>query len=84
MSVSSKVIDATILVASLTILIAVLVLPVLYKMQAMDDMRAKTIVDLTVKGVDPIAARCSIADDKDYLCLVYVTAQSSKSAIPTK
>ena len=73
----TKIIDLSILIAAVTLLIVVTVLPVMYKMQAMDDMRAKTIIDLTAKGVDPIAARCSIAPDKDSLCLVYVATKHS-------
>lgn len=78
MSISSKVIDAAIILASATILISVCVLPVLWKMQAMDNMRSATILELMQKGVDPIAARCAIADSKDYLCIVYVTSRGQK------
>lgn len=79
MNINAKIIDATILIAAATILISVIVMPILYKMQAMEDMRSKTIIELIQKGVDPIAARCSIADAKDYLCLVYVTSKSGSS-----
>lgn len=78
--IRAKITEASILLASVTLLIAVCVFPYLYKMQSMEDMRAKTILELTQKGVDPIAARCSIADARDYLCIVWVSARTGKES----
>lgn len=76
MNISAKVLDAMIMTTAATILIVFCVFPVLYKMQAMEELKVKTIVELTQKGVDPIAARCSIAAGDDYMCVVYVSSKS--------
>lgn len=83
MSISAKVLDATIMTTAAIILVVFCVFPVLYKIEAMEELKVKTIIELTQKGVDPIAARCSIAADDDYICVVYVSSKSASNGVST-
>ena len=76
MTLSSKVINAAIASISTAILFAAIAVPTLYKIQAAEDSRSKIIAELVGKGVDPIAARCALADSKDYLCLTFVATRA--------
>ena len=73
--IKDKFLTIAILLASVTLLVSVLSIPFMVYKHYSDDLISKTIIELTSKGVDPIAARCTMADDRDQLCILYVSTK---------
>lgn len=70
------------MVVSAVLVIGICVIPYLWRIQAADNLNARTIIELTGKGIDPIAARCSVADPSDHICIVYV-ASKKETPVPS-
>lgn len=75
MNINSKLFDILMVLVSVALIITFTTLPILYKVQAIEELKDKAISELIQKGVDPIAARCSIADQKDQICIIYVATK---------
>lgn len=71
----NKLSQLTMLVIAITILVATIYLPTVYMIQSHENIMTSSLVKLTDKGVDPIAARCALADSKDQLCVLFIAAK---------
>ena len=74
----TKATGIAILLASITLLLAVIIMPIVYMNGKHDETTAKTILELMGKGVDPISARCALAEAQDQLCVLYVATKKEK------
>lgn len=71
----NKLSQITMLIVALTILVATIYIPTVYMIQSHETIITTSLVKLTDKGVDPIAARCALAESDDQLCILFVASK---------
>lgn len=64
------------LFAATTLLLSVIILPISFYNYYLEDLHNKTIIELTSKGVDPTASRCTFAPDSDKICMAYILTKT--------
>jgi hypothetical protein len=71
-------------IVSITLVMVTLTLSILYYNVHKDELMSKNIETAVSKGIDPLAVRCSYANNQDIVCIAYAaSASTSPTSAPS-
>lgn len=71
-------------IVSITLVLVTLTLSILYYNVQRDELMSKNIETAVGKGIDPLAVRCSYANNQDIICIAYAaSSHTTPTSVPS-